>query len=402
MVARDVLRVSAVVAAAAIVASCSSPGARVAFKTHSREYFSERSYGAASPRVVAGASVPKGGGHAVVGDPYRVAGKTYVPRDNPRYSAVGLASWYGDAFHGRLTANGEVYDVNGLTAAHPTLPLPCYARVTNLDNGSSIVVRVNDRGPFANDRIIDVSERVAGLLGFEDAGTANVKVDYVGPAQMDGQDEGKLLASYRSPEAGGTMFASNVQPAPRAPVVLASMTPRPRPAVAAVYQPPRAASFDPLVITPTYSSGADSGDDDPLAPLIMRSAFVSSYASSDGLTQAQAAVDTLAQPDALQAALNRAAARKALQIGAAPQAVPAPATTVAAVVMQIGSFSDPANASRVASSFSRFGQVQTVEQQSAGRTLTAVRVAVDPAVPQSAVVAAAEQIGLNGAFVVNQ
>ena len=143
--------------------------------------------------------VPKGGGHYMVGKPYRVAGRTYIPRDNPRYSKVGLASWYGSAFHGRLTANGEVYDVNGLTAAHPTLPLPSYVRVTNLENGRSLVVRVNDRGPFAHNRLIDVSSRVADMLGFKQQGTAKVRVDYVGPARMDGRDERMLLASYRGP-----------------------------------------------------------------------------------------------------------------------------------------------------------------------------------------------------------
>ena len=401
MLGRDAFRAALVVAAAGVVASCSSPGAQIGFRTHSKEYFSERGYGPASPRVFAGGSVPRGGGHTVIGDPYRVAGKTYIPRDNPRYSAVGLASWYGDAFHGRMTANGEVYDVNGLTAAHPTLPLPCYARVTNLENGRSIVVRVNDRGPFANDRIIDVSERVAGMLGFENAGTANVKVDYVGPAQMDGQDENTLLASYRAPDTGGTMFASNNQPVPPAAVVLASAVQRQRPVMAAVYQPPRAAVADPLVLTPLYTPALDTYDD-PLAPLIMRSGFVSSYASPATLTSAQQAAATLAQPDALQAALNRAVAKKALQMGVSPQVTVQTAALAPAQVIQIGSFADPGNATRVADSFNRFGRVQTDQQQIGGRMLTVVRVTVDPAVPPSTVVAAAEKIGLSAAFVVDR
>src|SRR5262249_28583813 len=146
----------------------------------SGEKFSAAEEGvAASPRVVAsGDPVPKGGGRHLVGEPYRVAGHTYVPRDYKSYSAVGLASWYGRGFHGRRTANGEIYDVASLTAAHPTLPLPSYARVTNLVNGRSVVVRINDRGPFRRDRLIDVSASVAELLGFERAGTSRVKVDY--------------------------------------------------------------------------------------------------------------------------------------------------------------------------------------------------------------------------------
>ncbi len=119
-----------------------------------------------SPRVVAdGDPVPKGGGTYHVGAPYTVAGRTYVPEENPNYQATGLASWYGDDFHGRLTANREVFDLNGITAAHPTLPLPSYARVTNLSNGRSLIVRINDRGPYHGNRIIDVSTRAARALG---------------------------------------------------------------------------------------------------------------------------------------------------------------------------------------------------------------------------------------------
>ncbi len=176
----------------------------------------------------------------VVGDSYKVAGKTYTPTTNPRFSETGYASWYGEAFHGRLTANGEVYDVNGLTAAHPTLPLPSYARVTNLQNGRTMIVRINDRGPFAKDRIIDLSSRVADMLDVKDQGTAKVEVDYVGPARMDGRDEKMLLASYEGPSKNpiGSMFAwIKPQAKPRAdtaPVVYAAsavpmvMKPNPR------------------------------------------------------------------------------------------------------------------------------------------------------------------------------
>ena len=130
----------------------------------------------ASPRVVDdGEPVPKGGGVYRVGHPYTVAGRTYVPEYNPHYQATGLASWYGDDFHGRRTANGEVFDLNGITAAHTTMPLPSYARVTNLSNGRSLIVRVNDRGPYHGNRIIDVSKNAAHLLGFHTSGTAWVR-----------------------------------------------------------------------------------------------------------------------------------------------------------------------------------------------------------------------------------
>jgi rare lipoprotein A len=144
-----------------------------------------------------GQPVPKGGGYYQVGRPYQIAGVWYQPREEPGYERVGSASWYGELFHGRRTANGEIYDMGRLTAAHPTLPLPVYARVTNLNNGRTIVVRINDRGPYANDRIIDLSRRSAELLGFRNHGTATVRVKYLGRAPLNGDDsyERKYLAS---------------------------------------------------------------------------------------------------------------------------------------------------------------------------------------------------------------
>jgi rare lipoprotein A len=153
---------------------------------------------AASPRVIEeGQPVPKGGGYYRVGEPYVVAGKTYVPEDNPSYAAEGLASWYGSDFHGRLTANGEVFDKESISAAHPTLPIPSYARVTNLANRRSIIVRINDRGPFAGNRVIDLSYKTAELLGFHKNGLARVRVEYVGKASLEGSDDRKLIATLR-------------------------------------------------------------------------------------------------------------------------------------------------------------------------------------------------------------
>jgi rare lipoprotein A len=154
----------------------------------------------ASERVVEpGQPVPKGGGVYRVGKPYVVAGRQYVPQEDVNYSAVGLASWYGDDFHGRYTANGEIFDMNSISAAHPTMPLPSYARVTNLANHRSIIVRVNDRGPYVGNRVIDLSVRTAKLLGFYGNGLAKVKVDYVGRAPLAGSDDRKLEATLREP-----------------------------------------------------------------------------------------------------------------------------------------------------------------------------------------------------------
>jgi rare lipoprotein A len=112
----------------------------------------------------------------------------YRPQENPYYDQVGNASWYGRDFHGRSTANGERFNMNKLTAAHTTLPMPSFVRVTNLSNGRSLVLRVNDRGPFAKGRIIDVSRRAAQLLGFEKKGVQRVRVQAVG---ADGRPLGK-------------------------------------------------------------------------------------------------------------------------------------------------------------------------------------------------------------------
>ncbi len=123
-------------------------------------------------------TLPKGdqGGVEKVGQPYKIAGRWYRPERNPGYDVVGLASWYGKQFHGKKTANGEVFNMNALTAAHKTLPLPTFVKVTNLSNGRSLVLRVNDRGPFVDDRIIDVSRRAAQILGFESKGVTQVRV----------------------------------------------------------------------------------------------------------------------------------------------------------------------------------------------------------------------------------
>ena len=155
----------------------------------------------ASPRVVdLGERAPKGGGVYRVGRPYVVAGRTYSPEENTNYKNEGLASWYGTDFHGRLTANGEVFDMGSISAAHPTLPLPSYVRVTNLSNKKSLIVRVNDRGPFHGNRVIDLSHKSAQLLDFKHIGVARVKVEYIGRASLEGSDDTRLLATLRQGE----------------------------------------------------------------------------------------------------------------------------------------------------------------------------------------------------------
>src|SRR3954468_17677728 len=186
------VRGAAAVAACLVLANCASSN-KFASRVDPR-------YGvSSSPRGVAfGDPVPKGGGTYRVGKPYTVGGLVYVPEEDTNYRAEGMASWYGDDFHGRLTANGEVFDMASLTAAHPTLPMPSYARVTNLRNGKSLIVRVNDRGPYHGNRLIDVSNKAAELLDFKGNGVAKVRVEYVGRAPLEGSDDRQLMATLRT------------------------------------------------------------------------------------------------------------------------------------------------------------------------------------------------------------
>jgi rare lipoprotein A (peptidoglycan hydrolase) len=133
----------------------------------------------------------------IKGKLHPLSGTTYVPADKFTYRAEGIASWYGPDFHGRPTSNGERYDMNGISAAHRTMPLPSYARVTNLDNGRSIIVRVNNRGPFVHNRVIDLSIGTAKALDSYRKGTARVRVEFVGRAPIEGSDDQMLLATLR-------------------------------------------------------------------------------------------------------------------------------------------------------------------------------------------------------------
>jgi rare lipoprotein A len=153
--------------------------------------------------VQLGEPVPKGGGRYKLGNAYTIDGQTFTPREQPDYDETGHGSFYSEDFHGRHTANGEIFDMLALTAAHPTLPLPSYAYVTNLENGRTILVRINDRGPYVKSRLIDLSKASARLLGYENKGLAQLRVRYAGRAPLNGDDshERRFLASqswYRS------------------------------------------------------------------------------------------------------------------------------------------------------------------------------------------------------------
>lgn len=199
-------------AAVAALGGCASTGSAVSssLAPGGEPMFPESKWGVSASRRVAGENdrIPKGGGVYKVGEPYQVGGRWYNPREQPEYDRVGVASWYGSDFHGRHTANGEVFDMHALTAAHPTLPIPSYAYVTNLSNNRTILVRINDRGPYVGERMIDLSKGSADALGLRGRGTGRVRVRYAGPAPLNGDDgrERQFLAS-RSWRSGADIAA---------------------------------------------------------------------------------------------------------------------------------------------------------------------------------------------------
>ncbi len=377
----------AVVACGAMLAACASSEPKTAAaptKKRSKEYFAESVYGVkASPRVTNKKSnLPRGGGRDQLGKPYVVRGKTYVPKEEKNYKKTGLASWYGEAFHGRLTANGEIYDMTHLTGAHPTMPLPSYARVTNVDNGSSVIVRINDRGPYHENRVVDLSHKAAEMLGYTHKGTAKVKVEYVGRAPLDGRDDAYLMASYRpgnkapDPSDGlptGVMIAMNGAtparsgdvPAVAFPGTLADKVSRPDVSVAAAGFP-------------------DLPDFGPIVPERPDATF-------DSIDSIQMAIAMSYAPEA------RATATRAFDVfgeGASPTiAAPASVPFVAAATVDTAEAAEALRARLAA-----FGRVEIA--LAAGGTLHAVTLHGDGRASTDAMLAAAWANGAPDAIVV--
>lgn len=239
-----------------------------------------------NPRLVEyGEPVPKGGGIYKVGNPYKISGRTYTPREDPTYNKTGTASWYGLQFHGRRTANGEIYDMDALSAAHPTLPLPSFARVRNLRNGKEVVVRINDRGPYASDRIIDLSSRAADVLDFKRDGTTPVQVTYLGRAPLNG-DDGWVTTSRRADEDRrrvAALMAGEGGAATLAPPSHATSTPAPP------QQPVQVASAGPLRPGGSTPEHPQAASPQPLASPPTAYAAQPSVAQSMGALSVQAA-----------------------------------------------------------------------------------------------------------------
>lgn len=273
-----------------------------------------------------------------VGEPYQINGVWYYPSENYQYNETGIASFYGGErsgidFHGRRTANGEVYDMHALTAAHQTLPMPSLVRVTNLDNGRQMVLRVNDRGPFAQGRILDVSRRSAQLLGFEQAGTARVRVEIL----ADESRQLKAELTGRTPPSNETVAA-----VPRAGVSSDALPP---PAGARV-----AAPSVPLPPPSQTLPGAASAPPPP-APIV-----------------------------------NAGAAMAALPPEAQARATPSLTQTSVrptTLWVQAGAFTTYENAARLGARLQRYGQTQISQVQSGTQQFYRVRVGPAQSVPDA-------------------
>lgn len=192
-----------------------------------------------------------GGGTYKVGTPYQIGGVWYYPKEDPFYTETGIASWYGQDFHGKLTANGERYNMDALTAAHRTLPLPTIVRVTNLETGKSLRLRVNDRGPYARGRIIDVSRRAADLLGFQRNGTARVRVEYEGRGKVADPTQSADLDPNHAP-------ATPVRAAPLSSVASTDLAPPPGAQASAP-----ASATSSLPVPPAAASTVSPADNEP-------------------------------------------------------------------------------------------------------------------------------------------
>lgn len=218
--------------------------------------------------------------HYKIGKPYKINGRWYHPAEDRNYNRKGVASWYGDDFHGKPTANGEIFDMRQMTAAHTTLPLPSMVEVTNLDNGKRAVVRVNDRGPFAHNRIIDLSRQAARALGFEHKGLAKVRVKYLGLAPLPGERSTPQYAQAPPPTN-----PTPVKPQPVSPALK-----------------PQPAATTPADIAQLIEEADDGGDPLLPPPLEAEPAFIIRVATLTNLEDLPALRARLSEEGALRIA----------------------------------------------------------------------------------------------------
>lgn len=265
-------------------------------------------------------------GRYKIGKPYQIKGIWYYPKVDYEYAETGVASWYGPGFHGQATANGEIYDMNEMTAAHKTLPLPSIVRVTNLSNGRSVTLRVNDRGPFVGERVIDVSRRAAQLLGFYGAGTTQVRVE------VDAEESKRLAAALT-----GSSY----------PVAVGATA-----LPATVFAPPADERTEPTVV-------AD----------VERSAPAGGAIPSEGNGPTPPVIGETLAPVVLAQAVRPAPPAPAHAAPVQAAGISAPARFV-----QAGAFADANNAHRARAKLNDFGPVDMQPLTVAGRSVLRVRV----------------------------
>lgn len=348
---------------APILAAC---GGGVGSSGVKRSAFTSKEFGVSvSPRVTRTKFPPRGGGRQLPLKPYRVAGKTYEPVQGPGYVERGKASWYGQDFHGRRTANGEIFGAYYLTAASPVLPIPSYARVTNLENGQSVLVRVNDRGPYLQGRVIDLSYEAASALGYVNAGSASVEVRYVGPAPLNGDDSRMLAASVNRMTA---MEAGQEQQTRLAMVE--------EPAAENLFEGENVVVSNGRINFEDYekSRGRYSGKD-----LVDDVFGLFGYAEDDPVTGAHAAVNAMASRDvALQDWVNKVD------------------EDALAIRLQVGIFRNAGEAARVAIAFAMLAAVDEQAVEIGGDPATVLTlIRLKPGVGRADVLERAQELGLN-------
>lgn len=302
----------------------------------------------------AGQAAAPSRGYYKVGAPYEVEGVWYYPGADYSYDETGIASWYGPDFHGKNTANGEVYNMNDLTAAHPTLPLPSIVRVTNLDNGRSIVVRVNDRGPYVRGRIIDLSRRAAQLIGMIGTGTAKVRVQILPDESRQAvllAQQGEIPSAERIASAVPTEKVSAETLVPP-PGVQAASSPAPAAAPALPAQPPPA----PVVIASAQA-----------APLPAQG---TPFAAPQPVERAPLAAPKAAGPSPMPVPAAAAADPVKAVLDQAVITVPVKATSI---YVQVGAFSQLDNANRLRAKLSTMGSTKVTQASVDGLPFFRVR-----------------------------
>jgi rare lipoprotein A len=334
--------------------------------------------GCASPPQLA--SQPSAGYYRI-GGPYKTNGVWYFPAVDYDYDRTGVASWYGEQFDGRLTANGEIFDLNELTAAHTTLPMPSVVQVTNLENGRSLQLRVNDRGPFVDGRLIDVSRRAAQLLGFEGQGTTLVRVkvlkdESIVAAEQAMRNSGQIVVADAGAAAATTMltsptvtYAASPTAIARAPAAFAEPPPSPKPPALLRAQPAAppviaAASRAPVVAAagpqrPVHTASLT------LVPATARPAHspFSRFALISPAEAAEMPVPRRPTP-AARPRLTSEKPNSPLKVAAIP---------VGRIYVQAGAFSTPDNARRVQKHLARWGTAQVTTASVRGVELYRVR-----------------------------